>query len=171
MGRLIVSNIFRFLFLILLQVLVFKNIGYYNLAAPFPYVLIILLLPTRIPNFFLYLFAFGIGITVDAFYDTLGVHAAACIVMAWVRILFINLTFQADSYENMETPSASETSFRWFLIYALVLIFFHHLTLFLLETFSFSNILYTFLSVIFSCIFTLVLVSLYEILFYKRKKR
>lgn len=171
MGRLIIQNLIRAVLLIALQVFVFKNIGYYNLAAPFPYVLIILLLPVRISNFLLYLIAFLTGLSVDAFYNTLGVHAAACVVMAWVRIIFINLTLQSDNYEGLETPSASEASFRWFLIYALVLIFFHHLVLYALESFSFAHILYTFLSAIFSCIFTLVLVFLYEILLFKKKKR
>ena len=157
--------------MIALQVFVFKNMGYYNLAAPFPYVLVILLLPARISNFFLFTLAFLLGLSVDAFYNTLGVHAAASVLMAWVRILFINITLQSDNYEGMETPSASETSFRWFLIYSFVLIFFHHLCLYFIESFSFRHILYTLLSTLLSCIFTWVLVFLHEVLFFKRKKK
>lgn len=171
MSRLLIKNSIRIILLIALQVFVFKNIGYYNLAAPFPYVLILLLLPARISNFLLFLLAFALGLTIDAFYNTLGIHAAACVVLAWVRILFINITLQSDNYEGMETPSASETSFQWFSIYSFVLIFFHHICLYLLESFSLKHLLYTLLSALLSCIFTWVLVFLHEILFFKKKKK
>ncbi|WP_118196766.1 rod shape-determining protein MreD [Albibacterium indicum] len=171
MAKLLIENIIRFLVLILAQVFLFKNIGYYNLASPFPYIMALMLLPARIPKFFLFTIAFLTGITVDAFYDTLGVHAAACVTLAWARIVFINLTLQDDDYETSSTPGISQISFRWFFIYAFVLSFFHHFTLYLLEVFSLNNFLYTLTSILFSCIFTTVLIVLFELILYRRKKR
>lgn len=171
MAKLLIENIFRFLILVMAQVFLFKNIGYYNLVATFPYILFILLLPITIPNSLLFVLAFLTGCTVDAFYDTLGVHAAACVTLAWVRIIFMDLTQIADNHEPMATPGMSEMSFRWFFIYTLVLTFIHHFVVYMLEIFSLKHLLPTLISIVFSCIFTAVLLLLFEFVFYRRKRR
>ncbi len=171
MGRVLSLNIFRFVIFILMQVFLFRNIGYYNLAAPFPYIYFLLALPLSISNFTLYTIAFLTGLTVDAFYDTPGVHAAACTALAWARVVFLNITVQPENHELQATPGISEMSFRWYFIYALVLSFFHHLVLFILEVFSFANFHYTLISVFLSCIFTVILLLLFDFIFYRKKKR
>src|SRR5690606_18887646 len=100
MNNNLISNSVRFLILILIQVGLFKNIGYYNLAIPLPYILFILLLPIGISNFILFLLAFITGLTVDAFYDSMGVHAAACVTLAWFRIFFHRITLDIDAQES-----------------------------------------------------------------------
>lgn len=171
MTRLLLENILRFVLLILAQVFLFKNMGYYNIAAPFPYIMAIMLLPVRISKGLLFLIAFCTGLTVDMFYDTLGMHAAACVTLAWVRVIFMNLTLQDDDHDSFSSPGIGQMSFRWFLIYTIVLSFFHHLTLYLLESFTLNNILSTLTSIVFSCIFTTVLIVLFELIFYRRRKR
>lgn len=171
MAKILLENILRFIILILAQVFLFKNIGYYNLAAPFPYILFILLLPIRISNGLLFILAGLCGLTIDAFYDTMGIHSAACITLAFVRVIFINITLHTEDYEAMTTPGISEISFRWFLIYAFTLTFIHHFVLYLLEIFSFSHFFSTLTSIFFSCIFTVIIILLFEFLFYKQKRR
>jgi len=171
MTKLLLENLFRFLVLILAQVFVFKNLGYYNIVAAFPYIMALMLLPVRISKGLLFLLAFLTGITVDMFYDTLGIHAAACVTLAWVRIIFMNLTIQADDHDSYSSPGIGQMSFRWFLIYSFVLGLFHHLTLYFLESFTLNNILFTLLSILLSCIFTTVLIVLFELIFYRRRKR
>ncbi|SKB60817.1 hypothetical protein SAMN05660841_01465 [Sphingobacterium nematocida] len=171
MARVIIFNIIRFLILIVLQVAVFKNIGYYNVAALFPYILIILLLPTGISNFFLFLLAFLTGLTVDAFYDSMGVHAAACIALAWFRIFFHKITLEIDEQGSFQTPSWGNMGFKWFSTYLLLGTLIHHLTLFLIEVFSFQNILYTLASILFSSLFTVVVILIISLITYNRKSR
>ena len=171
MAKVFSYNIARFFTLVALQVFLFKNMGYYNLATPFPYVLIILLLPVGIPNFLLYSLAFFTGITIDAFYDTLGVNAAACVALAWGRILFLRITLQTDQFENYMTPMLGTVSFRWFFLYVFVLTLFHHAVLFMLETFTFHLLHYTLSRILLSCIFTVVIILLFGLLFYRRKQR
>lgn len=154
-----------------MQVLLFKNMGYYNLATPFPYVLFLLLLPLGISNLSLFIISFLTGLCVDAFYDTLGVQAAACVALAWARTVFINISVQKENHEPNATPGMGEMNVRWFFIYTFILTFFHHLTLFLLETFSFANLPYTLVSILLSCIFTVALVMLFDFIFYRKKKR
>ncbi|WP_423149181.1 rod shape-determining protein MreD [Rubrolithibacter danxiaensis] len=171
MSRVILNNLIRFLALIFVQVFLLKNIGYYNLATPFLYILFILLLPFDIPNWLLFLLSFIAGITVDAFYDTPGINAAACSVLALVRIIFINLTVQRQGFENEPEPRLGIMGFRWFFFYAIFLTIFHHITLFLLETFSFNDLRYTLIRILFSSLLTLVLILVSEFIFFRKKER
>lgn len=171
MAKLLAYNIARFVVLIALQVFLFKNMGYYNLATPFPYILFILLLPLGTSNFLLYLIAFLTGIAVDAFYDTLGINAAACVALAWGRIIFLRITLQTDNYENYMTPAWGALPFRWFFLYSLLLSLFHHSVLFTLETFTFHQFHYTLIRILLSCIFTVIIILLFSLLFYRKKQR
>jgi hypothetical protein len=171
MGRLIISNIIRFVVLVFIQVFLLKNTGYYNLATPFLYILFILLLPFETPVWLLFPLAFLTGITVDAFYDTAGVNAAACTVLALVRTIFISVTVEKEGLENEPEPKLGIMGFRWFFFYSLILTLFHHLTLFLLETFSFSDLRYTLIRILLSSLFTIFLILLAEFILFRKKKR
>ncbi|MFZ4860819.1 rod shape-determining protein MreD [Sphingobacterium sp. Mn56C] len=171
MAKIVIYNILRFVVLLVLQIAVLKNIGYYNIVAPFPYILIILLLPIGFPNILLYSLALLTGLSIDAFYDSLGVHAAACVAMAFFRIFFQNITLEVDEKQSMDTPNWGNQGFKWFATYIVLSTIIHHLVLFLLETFSFSNILQTLSSALLSSLFTIVLIFLFSLLTYRGKKR
>ena len=171
MSRVLIFNLIRFVVLILLQAFLLKNISLYNLSVPYLYILFILLLPFETPNLLLFLLSFVLGITIDAFYDTPGLHAAACVVLAFVRVLFISITVQKDGFDNEPEPTLGNMGFRWFFTYAAVLILFHHFFLFNLEVFRLSELQYTLLRFLSSSVFTLFLVLISSFLFYRRKER
>jgi len=171
MGSALITNTIRFILLIATQVFLLKNTGYYNLSIPYLYILFILLLPFGIPNGLLFFLAFITGLTVDVFYDTLGLHALACSILAFVRILFIRLTVQRDGFDNEPEPRLGIMGFRWFLFYTIILAFSHHLMLFTFETFRFSEIGYTLIRVVLSCLFSTVLILITEFVFYRKKLR
>jgi rod shape-determining protein MreD len=171
MSRLIIINLFRFIFLVFLQVFLLKNITMYDLSTPYLYILFILLLPFNIPNVVLFILAFIIGLIIDAFYDTPGLHAAACVLLAFVRILFISITVQKEGFDNEPEPTLSIMGLRWFLTYALVLTLFHHFFLFNLEAFRISELQYTIGRVILSTLFTVFLMLISGLLFFRRKER
>jgi hypothetical protein len=171
MAKIVLFNIIRFLVLILIQVAVLKNIGYYNLAVAFPYILIVLLLPIGIPNTLLYVLAFLTGLSIDAFYDSIGIHAAACVALAFFRIFFHKITIELDEQESFNTPSWGNMGFKWYLTYISLSILIHHVILFFVEAFSFHNFIQTVLSIAFSSIFTLVLIFVISLLTYHKKSR
>ncbi|MGB4776660.1 MAG: rod shape-determining protein MreD [Daejeonella sp.] len=171
MGRVIFFNLIRFILLIALQGFFLKNMGYYNLAIPFLYILFILLLPFETPNWLLFFLSFLTGLTVDLFYNTLGLNAAACTVLAFVRIAFISITVHRDGFDNEPEPSLGIMGFRWFIFYATVLTFIHHLVLFTFETFSLANLSYTLIRVLFSSMFTILLMVVTELIFFRKKVR
>ncbi|PWG79981.1 rod shape-determining protein MreD [Pararcticibacter amylolyticus] len=171
MSRVIIINAIRFIVLIFIQAFLLKNIGYYNLSTPFIYILFILLLPFETPNWLLFPLAFLTGLTVDAFYNTPGLNAAACSVLAFVRTIFINITVQRQGFENEPEPKLGIMGFRWFFFYTIILTLFHHLTLIFLEAFSFSSIKYTLIRFLFCSLFTIFLILISEFIFFRKKER
>ncbi|PRD56549.1 rod shape-determining protein MreD [Sphingobacterium gobiense] len=171
MGSVIIKNIVRFIFVVLLQVALFKNIGYYNVATTYPYIFFIFLLPIGLPNLLLFLISFLTGLIIDAFYDSVGVHAAACVCLGLFRIFFHKITVEVELKESFNTPSLGVMGTKWFLSYVFFGTFVHHFFLFLVETFTLSNFLYTMASTILSSIFTTCIILLMNLLVYKRKSR
>ncbi|OOQ58148.1 rod shape-determining protein MreD [Mucilaginibacter pedocola] len=171
MIRVFLTNIVRFIMLVFLQVFLLKNIALYDMATPYLYILFILLLPFETPNIVLFLLSFGIGLTIDMFYDTPGLHAAACTLLALVRVLFISITVQKDGFDNEPEPTLSIMGFRWFFTYALILTLFHHFFLFNLEVFRLTEIEYTLTRFLSSSIFTVFLMLVSGLLFFRRKER
>jgi hypothetical protein len=171
MSKSILVNLLRFVTLVFIQVFLLKNIAIYNLSTPYPYILFILLLPFQIPNVLLFALAFVTGLTIDAFYDSAGLHAAACVILALVRILFINITVQKEGFDNEPEPTLSIMGFRWFFTYVLTLTLVHHFFLFLFESFSFAGLSYTLGRFLLSSVFTVILILISGLLFFRKKER
>lgn len=167
-SKTIILNVVRWIVLLFVQIFLLRNLNYYNLSTPFIYVLFLLVLPFGIPNFVLFLIAFGTGLTLDAFYDTLGVHTTACVALAFVRILFISVSLNRDAIDEPE-PSLGNMGFTWFAIYSVLCIFVHHLCVFFLEAFKLSEFLYTLSRSLLSVVFTFFAILLVEFIFHNRK--
>lgn len=171
MSRAIIVNILRFIALVFIQVFLLKNVSLYDLSTPYLYVLFILLLPFETPNILLFALSFILGLTIDAFYDTPGLHTTACVLLAFVRVLFISITVQKEGFDNEPEPTLSTMGFRWFFTYTLTLTLFHHIFLFIMEVFRLSEIQYTLTRALLSSVFTVFLILVSGLLFYKSKER
>jgi len=167
-SKAILINVFRWIVLLFVQIFLLRNIGFYNLSTTFIYILFILILPFNLPNLALYLFAFITGLTVDAFYDTLGVHTSACVALAFVRILFISVSLNREAIDEPE-PSLGNMGFPWFVLYASLSILIHHLIVFFLEAFKLSEFGYTLGRALLSAVASLFIILLTEFIFHNRK--
>lgn len=163
-------NIVRLLVLILVQVLIINNIELGRFINPFIYVLFLIVLPFETPKWLLLVSAFFLGITIDMFQDTHGMHAAASVFMAYIRPGVLKLFSPREGYEFGTQPTVQYLGVPWFLSYAGILIFLHHLVLFYTEIFRFSEFFSTLLRVIVSSIFTLLLVIVSQYLFNRKKE-
>lgn len=171
MIRVFIINIFRFFILVLFQVLFLKNFSLYNLAIPWFYILFILLLPLQTSNFLLFLLSFLLGLSVDMFSNSAGLHAAACTALAFCRILVIRIITPRDGYETAIEPGIRSMGLRWFLMYSSLLVLAHHLVLFNLEVFRLSEFLLSSAKAVSSAIFTLFLIILSQYLFSGKRTR
>ena len=170
MSNVYLKNITRFFFLILLQVLILDKINFGGYINPYLYIYFILLLPFEIPGWLLLFSSFLIGMGIDLFSGTLGIHAASSVLIAFFRPKIIKTIASKKEYEVGMQPSIHDLGFKWFFTYALFLILIHHLVLFYLEVFRFSGFFITLQRVLYSSIFTLGLVIITQYLFYKPSK-
>ncbi len=167
----IIRNIIRFVILVGVQVLLIKNIELGRFINPFIYVLFIIVLPFETPKWLLLLSGFIIGITIDMFYDTAGMHAAACVFIAYIRPGVLKLFSPRDGYEFGTQPTIQYLGVPWFLSYSAILIVLHHIVLFYTEVFRFSEFFSTFFRVILSSVFTILLVVISQYLFHRKKEQ
>lgn len=162
-----ISNIIRFIVLIFLQVLILDHVNLGGYVNPYLYVYFILLLPFETSGWLLLISSFLLGFGVDVFSGTMGLHTFASVFMAFFRPIVIRSIGSKREYEAGMTPSIKDLGFQWFFIYSLILISIHHIVLFYMEVFRFSDLFNTFARAIFSIFFTLVLVIISQFLFYK----
>lgn len=168
MTNLVVRNSIRFLFLVLFQVLILNHINLGGYTNPYLYVYFILLLPFATPRWMLLILAFILGISIDIFTNTMGLNAAATLLMAFCRPYVMRAISREPEEEMGVQPSLKQQGFTWFFLYSLILILIHHVALFYLEIFRFTEFFQTLWRVIVSSLFTLVLVFLSELIFYSR---
>ena len=147
-----------FTVLVLVQALIFNHIRFNGYVNPYIYILFILLLPIDIHGWLLLILAFILGLTVDVFLDTMGMHAAATVFLAFLRPGVIRLISVRYDFEPGTIPSISNQGLRWIMTYSLLLIFAHHLLLFFVEIFRFSEFFLTLQRVIFSSFFSFIFV-------------
>ena len=153
-----------FFLLITLQLLIFNNIEFSGYVNPYVYVMFILILPFSIPSWILLLLAFVTGLAVDLFSGTLGVHTFATVMAGFVRPRILSLNITAEVTDPDLSPSSHRNGLRWFFIYTLTVVFIHHLALFFVEVFSFSNFLHTLLRVLLSTIATTFFIIIFDII-------
>ncbi|MGE0567085.1 MAG: rod shape-determining protein MreD [Bacteroidia bacterium] len=158
-------NSLRFVFLILLQALVVKNINFGMYLILLPYILIILSLPFETPKLLVLGLSFFTGFTMDIFYSTPGLHASACSFMGFARHYIMALVAPRDGYDESQHPSIEVMGFEWFAKYAGILIFIHHLAFFFLETFRLNETFHILFRTLLSTLGTFVLVALLQYLF------
>lgn len=168
MINIILKNTLRFIFLVLLQVLVLNNVQFLSSINPYFYILFIILLPFETPGWLLLILAFLLGFTIDIFCDSTGLHASASVFAAFFRPGILSLVSPRDGYEPGTKPQVSYYGFSWFIKYSVFIVFLHHLFLFVMEVFSFSDLGQTIIRILLSTFFTMILVILSQ-LFMSRK--
>ncbi|MFM9987360.1 rod shape-determining protein MreD [Flavobacterium sp.] len=168
MNNALILNIVRFIFLLAAQIVIFNNIDLFGYINPYPYVLFILLYPVNSNRAGLLVASFLLGLTVDLFANSGGIHATSCLILAYVRPTYFKFAFGL-SYEYQTIRINDRLSPERF-TFILISILTHHFILFLLEYFKFIFILDALLRTIVTTIFTLI-VSIIIIYLFKPSKR
>jgi rod shape-determining protein MreD len=162
----ILVNLGRFVLLIILQILLFNHINFLGYVNPYPYIFFILVFSfTGNKNLLIFL-SFLLGLLIDVFGDSGGVHAGAAVFLAYIRPLLLKFSFGV-SYE-FNTIKLSKADFGARLTYISIAVLLHHFVLFSLEIFNISHILLVLKSTLFSSIFTIVLLLCITLLFSRK---
>lgn len=158
----------RFILLAGLQVAILNHINFLGYINPYVYILFIMLFPIK-NNRTLYIFlSFLLGLTIDIFSDSGGIHAAACVSIAYVRPIILKFSF-GTVYEY-QTIKFDTADFSSKFLYITLMTVIHHLILFSLEIFNISRVILTFQKTLFSSIFTIILCIMINIIFSRKTK-
>jgi len=168
----LVKNIIRFMLFILIQVFVLDRIHLHQMVTPYLYFLFILWLPFKLQRSWLMIFAFLLGFTLDSFRHQPGFHAAACVLIAYLRPFLINLLIPQEGFEtNYEEPSISSMGgILPYTIYIGVFAFMHNAWLFLLEAWQFGNIWYFLVKTVLSTLISFLLIIITDMIFVRKQK-
>jgi hypothetical protein len=167
----IIKICIRFIVLVLVQVLVVQNINLTGYVILLPYVLFILSLPFETNKVLVMVLSFVIGVVIDYFYDSSGIHASACTAMGFARYYVLKYIAPREGYDAGVRPTIDDMGIQWYLRYAGTLVLFHHFLLFYLEIFRFSEFFHTLLRVILSSMATCVLIYIIQFIFFTRGRR
>lgn len=167
----IAKHIVRFVFIILLQLLVINNIELHTYVNPYIYIIFILSLPITMKPWAVVLLSFFTGMVMDTFSSTPGLHMAAAGFVGYIRSFYLNFSCSKEDFEKGISPSMSKKGIAWFVFYAFLLTILHHTILFYLEIYSFSEFFRTLVRVFLSSIFSVLIILVGELLFYKSKEK
>ena len=168
----LVKNILRFILFILVQVFVLNQVPpLHHFINPYIYFLFILWLPFKTGRKTLMLLALLLGLTLDFFTKTPGLHAAPCVLIAYLRPFLINLLITQEGVEaNYEEPSIKSLGFGAYFMYVALLTLMHHAFLFLLEALQFGGIWYFLGKTLLSVAISMFLILITELLFVRKQK-
>ncbi|MBF2707910.1 rod shape-determining protein MreD [Flavobacterium soyangense] len=155
MNNALFVNIFRFILLLAVQIIIFNNMNFLGYISPYPYILFIILYPVNGNKSGLLVASFFLGLIMDMFSNSGGIHTTACVILAYYRPYLFKFSFGL-SYEYQTVKLNDEvTPERFSFILLSVLI--HHFILFTLEAFKFSFILDILIRTILSTVFTIII--------------
>lgn len=168
----LLKNIIRFCLFILVQVFILDKVPLlHQFIKPYLYFLFILWLPFNLPRFWLMLVAFIFGMTMDYFAGTPGLHAAPCVLIAYLRPFILNILLPQEKTEfSYAEPSIKSLGFAPYSVYVLLLTFIHHAFLIFIEWMEFGNIVFFLGKVAGTTGISLLLIFITEMLFYRKAK-
>lgn len=159
-----------FVMYFIIQVLVLKDLVLFGDAFCFLYVYSILLMPLEIKPVPLMILAFFMGLAVDMFYDTPGMHAASTVLLAFLRNPWIKVNTPRGGYDENVPPTLLNMGLAWSTAYSFPLILIHHVCFFYIDFLGTSFSPSIVIRMVSSVLFTFVLAAIVQLLFYNKKK-
>ncbi|SJZ80483.1 rod shape-determining protein MreD [Sediminibacterium ginsengisoli] len=168
----LLKNIVRFILFILFQVVILNEVPpLHQFVVPYIYFLFILWLPFNINRIFLLFVSFLFGLSLDLFTGTPGLHAAPCVLIAFIRPFLLNLLIPQETTEqSYSEPGIKSMGAAPYSLYVGLLTFIHHFYLVLIEWLQFGNFMYFIGKVSATTGISLLMIAIAEMLFQRKGK-
>ena len=152
-------------FFLLIQIYILNEVLFASYINPFLYLIVLIIMPFKTPKWYLLLYAFTFGFLIDVFSGNLGMHSSACLILAIFKQTISKITVPHNIIEENDELTIQKIGSKSFILFTTILVFIHHLILFVLEhaTFNFQIIVKVILSTIFTCL----IISISQLFFYK----
>ena len=168
MNSAVIMSFVRFFLLLTAQIVIFNNIDLFGYINPCPYILFIILFPVNGNKQLLIVTSFLLGITMDLFSNSGGVHATASLILAYLRPSIFKFSFGLSyEYQTIKINDSLTPERFSFLLLSVVI---HQFTLFILEVFQISSLWDILIRTIIGTLFTL-LICIVLIYIFKPSKR
>ncbi|HLW14814.1 MAG TPA: rod shape-determining protein MreD [Flavobacteriaceae bacterium] len=159
----IVTQVFRFIVLLAVQILILNNVQLFGYSSPYVYILFIIGFPLTANRNLLILLGFILGLAVDIYSNSGGVHAGASVLIAYLRPFLLKFSFGVSFEHNNIKFTQAEVKQQ--MLYLFSMVFIHHFVLFALENFSVKLLVQTLESTLVSTIFSSILIYCILIIF------
>ncbi|WP_405606613.1 rod shape-determining protein MreD [Polaribacter sp. Asnod1-A03] len=160
--------ILLFIFLLFIQVFVLNNINFLGYINPYLYISFVFFFPLKENKFQILFFSFLLGLFIDFFSDSGGIHALSITTIAYLRLFFVGVFFKKLP-SDYGFFSLQTEAFGKVFNYIVTLTVIHHFILFAFINFSFQNFTSVLTNTLYSSIFTLVLFFLSNYIFTKEQ--
>ena len=155
------QEIGRLLLIFVLQVLLFDHLHIGSWGIVMMYILFLINLPIRIPRWAEMLIGLLVGIMMDVWHSSLGIHIAACVALSFLRPLLLNNAIQ--DIERIKDNISVQTIGRIeYTKCAVILTVLHHFIVFSLETWNIQFWWIVILQTLISSAMTLCVILGYE---------
>lgn len=162
-----IQELFLFIFLILLQVIILNRINVLGFATPILYIYFLLKLPFGRNPYYTIISGFLIGLIIDIFLNTPGMNAAATTIVATFRKPILNLFYDREIFEEFIPGINSGTA--QFVKLAVFAVLLHITILFFIESFTLFNAAYTLMRIVASSLISIIIIISFDVLIYRKK--
>jgi hypothetical protein len=159
-------QLIRFFIYVAVHMLLISRLVLFELGWCFFYLGFLLFLPLNTPIVVQLLVSFGMGLTMDIFYDTGGLHASAAVLLGFLRPWVLRLLTPRDGYDSQDSVNVHQMGWQWFGVYLLLLVLIHHTAFFVLELGSFRHFGLTLGKILTSALFTSLALLIVQLLFF-----
>ena len=160
------KQIGRYVLVMVLQVLLFNQLQLWGACHPYVYILCLIMMPITLPHSVDMIIGAVVGLIMDIFCNSLGIHTAACILLMFIRPYVIGSVVNDKDRLN-EQISLRAIGVEAMLKYVVILVIIHHLTVFALAAWSWHHIGFVLLETIVSSIVTILVIMGYNGLKYR----
>lgn len=152
----------------LIQVLLLNEIELFTYINPIVYPLIILILPAETKSLIVLIVAFVLGMGVDIFENSGGLHSFALTTLAFIRPSLLRLVSTQKGLD-FDRLSLEGMGLRKFLIYVGLGLVIHHYVLFSLDAFTLYGLVYVLPQTLYTGVFSTVIILIGYILLVRKK--
>ena len=160
------KQIGRYILVMILQVLLFDQLQLWGACHPYIYILCLLMMPITLPHSMEMVIGAVVGLIMDVFCNSLGIHMAGCILLMFIRPYLIGV-FVNDKDRLNEQISLRSIGMEALIKYTVTLVIIHHFTVFALAAWSWRHIGFVLLETIISSFITILVIIAYNSLKYR----
>jgi len=156
----------RYIVVMFLQVLLFNRLQLAGVCHPYVYILCLLMMPVKLPHSIDLLIGAAVGFVMDVFCNSLGIHMAACTLIMLLRPNMLGLIVNDKDRLNEEI-SIHSVGIPAMARYTALLVVIHHLTVFLIASWTWTHVGFVLLETLVSSLLTIALILGYNFIKYR----